>query len=80
MDTASTPERKDDIRKGATRLIDPMGMGSQYQVMGISTTPEGEEVYPFPTFALPELDMEKAQGEKSKSGGDESKPSELPPL
>lgn len=79
MDTAATPERKDDIRKGATRLIDPMGMGSQYQVMGISMTPEGEEVYPFPTFTLPELDAENLNSEKEPEG-EEKKPSTLPPL
>ena len=38
--------RQEDIRKGATRLIDTLGMGSQYQIMGIE--PEGDgEVYPF---------------------------------
>jgi hypothetical protein len=39
-------ERKEDIRKGATRLIDTLGMGSQYQIMGIEPDGEGE-VYPF---------------------------------
>jgi len=39
-------ERKEDIRKGATRLIDTLGMGSQYQIMGIEPDREGE-VYPF---------------------------------
>lgn len=48
IDASPTPERQDDIRKGAGRLIDPLGMGSQYQVMGISTTAPGIEVYPFP--------------------------------
>lgn len=46
LDSASTPERKEDIRKAGARLIDPLGMGTQYQVMGV--VPEGqEEVYPF---------------------------------
>lgn len=73
IDTATTLERKDDIRKGATRLIDPLGMGSQYQVMGISATPEGEEVYPFPLFTPPELAAERPEGE-------EKKPAVLTPL
>ena len=48
LETASG-ERKEDIRKGATRLIDTLGMGSQYQVMGIEPGESGAgEVYPFP--------------------------------
>lgn len=45
-------ERKEDIRKGATRLIDTLGMGSQYQVMGIEPSGEGE-VYPFLSMPTP---------------------------
>jgi len=37
-----------DIQKGAQRLVDPLGMGAQYQVMGI-VSPTKEEVYPFPS-------------------------------
>ncbi|WVF70972.1 hypothetical protein IAT40_005768 [Kwoniella sp. CBS 6097] len=47
----SAPEdRKEDIAKGAKRLIDPLGMGAQYQVMGISSGPvdSTSEIYPFP--------------------------------
>ncbi|WRT65970.1 uncharacterized protein IL334_002921 [Kwoniella shivajii] len=42
-------ERKEDIRKSAQRLIDPLGMGAQYQVMGISSgeLKPGEDIYPF---------------------------------
>jgi hypothetical protein len=40
------------MRKGGMRLIDPLGMGVEYQVMGITSTPEGEEVYPFPALQL----------------------------
>jgi NADH dehydrogenase [ubiquinone] 1 alpha subcomplex assembly factor 7 len=47
LKAASTEERRMDIRKGAKRLIDPLGMGAQYQVMGI-VSPSKEEVYPFP--------------------------------
>lgn len=64
MDSATTEDRKEDIRKGATRLIDPLGMGSQYQVMGISTTPEGEEVYPFPVSTPPEAAKPNGDGEE----------------
>ncbi|WWC68354.1 uncharacterized protein I206_102279 [Kwoniella pini CBS 10737] len=47
IDSASTEERKEDIRKSAQRLIDPLGMGGQYQVMGISSGEMTEEIYPF---------------------------------
>jgi len=67
MDTATTSERKDDIRKGATRLIDPLGMGSQYQVMGITTTAPEEEVYPFPLPGdMPPLLQQNPQGQSEK--------------
>ncbi|ORY24701.1 S-adenosyl-L-methionine-dependent methyltransferase [Naematelia encephala] len=44
---AATPERRDDIRKAVDRLINPLGMGTQYQVMAITGAKEGLEVYPF---------------------------------
>lgn len=49
LDTAP-PERREAIEKGAKRLIDVLGMGSQYQVMGVvSGEPEMKEgIYPFP--------------------------------
>ncbi|OXC70853.1 hypothetical protein AYX13_00269 [Cryptococcus neoformans] len=49
LDTAP-PERRETIEKGAKRLIDVLGMGSQYQVMGVvSGEPEMKEgIYPFP--------------------------------
>ena len=47
-------DRQAEIQRAANRLIETNGMGTQYQVMGISsphraTAPEGEpeEVYPF---------------------------------
>lgn len=40
-------DRQVDIKKGATRLIDTLGMGSQYQVMGIVPDAEAGDVYPF---------------------------------
>lgn len=62
IDTAKTQERKDDISNSAKRLVDPLGMGAQYQVMGIapklsngaSGDEEGqEEVYPFISQPVP---------------------------
>lgn len=50
IDSASSQQRKDDISGSAKRLVDPLGMGAQYQVMGIvPRAGEGqeEEVYPF---------------------------------
>ncbi|WWC88170.1 uncharacterized protein L201_003075 [Kwoniella dendrophila CBS 6074] len=56
IDSATNENRKEDIRKSAQRLIDPLGMGGQYQVMGITsdsdsgkTTTTKEEIYPFIT-------------------------------
>ena len=49
ISTASTPERKEDLRKGAQRLVDTLGMGSQYRVLGVVDAVQAEqEVYPFP--------------------------------
>jgi NADH dehydrogenase [ubiquinone] 1 alpha subcomplex assembly factor 7 len=46
---ATDAETTERIRKGAKRLIDTTGMGSQYQVMGFGVGPASEgEVYPFP--------------------------------
>ena len=56
-------ERKEDIRKGATRLIDTLGMGSQYQIMGIEPDSDGE-VYPF----LPTSAAAAAAGSPAGSG------------
>ncbi|ORX34147.1 S-adenosyl-L-methionine-dependent methyltransferase [Kockovaella imperatae] len=47
----TSPERKQDLIKGAQRLVDPVFMGSQYQIMGLlSGAGEGAEVYPFPSL------------------------------
>jgi hypothetical protein len=66
---ASAPEgRQVDIKKGATRLIDTLGMGSQYQVMGIEPG-EGlkAEVYPFPADT-------PSVGEVQEDGAKEGEP------
>lgn len=49
LDTAPL-DRREAIENGAKRLIDVLGMGSQYQVMGVvSGEPEMKEgIYPFP--------------------------------
>ncbi|WVW80448.1 hypothetical protein I302_102430 [Kwoniella bestiolae CBS 10118] len=52
LDSATDEGRKEDIRKAAQRLIDPLGMGGQYQVMGVTDDralkgAEGGEIYPF---------------------------------
>ena len=71
MDTATTSERKDDIRKGATRLIDALGMGSQYQVMGITTTEPEVEVYPFPLPGDMPPVLQRNPEEHADTGGKE---------
>lgn len=47
--SAATDERREDMRKGAQRLIDPLGMGEEYKVMGIEPLGGDGEVYPFPS-------------------------------
>ena len=37
MKNASSEERKIEIEKAAKRLVDPIGMGREYQVLGLST-------------------------------------------
>ncbi|KAG9315034.1 S-adenosyl-L-methionine-dependent methyltransferase [Chiua virens] len=44
---ASTQERKSGIAECVNRLVDPLGMGGQYAVLGITGTPKGEAVWPF---------------------------------
>lgn len=48
---ASTDERQKVIRDAALRLADPVGMGKEYQVLGITSKPTSEdrspEVWPF---------------------------------
>ncbi|KAK8865615.1 hypothetical protein IAR55_000759 [Kwoniella newhampshirensis] len=54
LDTAP-PERRELLSQGAQRLIDTLGMGSQYQVMGVvnGTDELKQEIYPFPLAAKP---------------------------
>ncbi|OAX42701.1 DUF185-domain-containing protein [Rhizopogon vinicolor AM-OR11-026] len=50
--SASSPERKQEIEDGANRLVDPLGMGGQYKVLGVVAKSSGEgqdshDVWPF---------------------------------
>ncbi|OJA08250.1 hypothetical protein AZE42_02072 [Rhizopogon vesiculosus] len=50
--SASSPERKQEIEGGANRLVDPLGMGEQYKVLGVVAKSNGEghdssDVWPF---------------------------------
>ncbi|KAF8150719.1 DUF185-domain-containing protein [Crassisporium funariophilum] len=48
LKNAATDTRRDEIRDAAARLVDPMGMGKEYQVMGITNhLPAGSQVWPF---------------------------------
>jgi NADH dehydrogenase [ubiquinone] 1 alpha subcomplex assembly factor 7 len=44
---APTEERKTAIAQSVNRLVDPLGMGGQYAVLGITATPKEEAVWPF---------------------------------
>jgi NADH dehydrogenase [ubiquinone] 1 alpha subcomplex assembly factor 7 len=52
LKAAKTDERREEIRSAAVRLVDPMGMGKEYQVMGITNQVSGgsesASVWPFP--------------------------------
>ena len=46
--SAASTSRRDDMQAGARRLVDPLGMGKEYQVMGVvGGGKDDEEVYPF---------------------------------
>jgi NADH dehydrogenase [ubiquinone] 1 alpha subcomplex assembly factor 7 len=50
LENAATDERRAAIQGAANRLVDPTGMGTQYQVMGITSETGGEvkqTVWPF---------------------------------
>ena len=49
LKAAKTDERRQEICSAAARLVDPAGMGKEYQVMGITNKPsEKLESWPFP--------------------------------
>ncbi|KAN0134557.1 S-adenosyl-L-methionine-dependent methyltransferase [Lactarius tabidus] len=49
--TAASPERGDALTEAAARLVDPVGMGKEYKVMGLTggaaRTADAEGVWPF---------------------------------
>jgi NADH dehydrogenase [ubiquinone] 1 alpha subcomplex assembly factor 7 len=44
---AATEERRTAIAESVNRLVDPLGMGGQYAVLGVTSTPRDEVVWPF---------------------------------
>lgn len=44
---AVSSDRADALGKGVARLVDPVGMGRQYKVMGVTGGREVGEVWPF---------------------------------
>ncbi|KAG8213262.1 S-adenosyl-L-methionine-dependent methyltransferase [Butyriboletus roseoflavus] len=44
---APTEERKTAIAESVNRLVEPLGMGGQYAVLGVTGTPKEEAVWPF---------------------------------
>lgn len=49
LKAAKSEERREDLRGAAARLVDPVGMGKEYQVLGItgeSPSADGAEVAP----------------------------------
>ena len=51
LQAAKTEKRMEEIHGAAMRLVDPKGMGGQYQVLGITGEKKGDgaisEVWPF---------------------------------
>jgi len=45
--SASGEDRKTEIDKAAKRLVDLNGMGKQYRVLGVSSSEDPAEVWPF---------------------------------
>ncbi|KAH7341536.1 S-adenosyl-L-methionine-dependent methyltransferase [Rhizoctonia solani] len=44
---AKDDETRERLRKGAARLMDLLGMGGQYKIMGVTSGEKQEQVYPF---------------------------------
>jgi NADH dehydrogenase [ubiquinone] 1 alpha subcomplex assembly factor 7 len=48
MKSAHTEERKTAIAEGVKRLVDPLGMGGQYAVLGVTSNGTSKDgVWPF---------------------------------
>ena len=58
LKAAKTDQRREEIRSAAARLVDPTGMGKEYQVMGITNKPSEKMksafAWPFPDPDLTE--------------------------
>jgi NADH dehydrogenase [ubiquinone] 1 alpha subcomplex assembly factor 7 len=73
LDSAGSPERRADIALAVKRLIDPLGMGGQYKIMGLSAGATGE-VYPFPVEQSDEpTPTEEVQGDSEQPSAATSK-------
>ncbi len=58
---AQSEDRKHEIERGAFRLINLTGMGTQYQVMGFTSSPVGELK---PEERWPFVDLENLKTQK----------------
>ncbi|EIW57294.1 DUF185-domain-containing protein [Trametes versicolor FP-101664 SS1] len=71
--SAKTDERKKQIEQAAKRLVDPTGMGTQYQIMGMTGKRKGvladEERWP---FVDPEAEQDRAQAGVEKPSASQS--------
>jgi NADH dehydrogenase [ubiquinone] 1 alpha subcomplex assembly factor 7 len=49
--TAASPKHADELDKAATQLVDPVGMGKEYKVMGVTSgavcMADADGVWPF---------------------------------
>jgi NADH dehydrogenase [ubiquinone] 1 alpha subcomplex assembly factor 7 len=64
---AASPERGDMLGQAAARLVDPIGMGKEYKVMGVTgsaaRTADAEEVWPFVAGKIWEEDAAAVQAQ-----------------
>lgn len=71
--SAKTDERRKQIEQAAKRLVDPTGMGTQYQIMGMTGKRKGvladEERWP---FVDPEAEQDRAQAGVEKPSASQS--------
>jgi NADH dehydrogenase [ubiquinone] 1 alpha subcomplex assembly factor 7 len=64
---AASPERGDMLCQAAARLVDPVGMGKEYKVMGVTggaaRAADAEVVWPFVAGEIREEDTMAAQAQ-----------------
>jgi hypothetical protein len=62
---ATSPERADALGQAAARLVDPVGMGKEYKLMGVTggaaRAADAEGVWPFVAGEIGEEDTAAAQ-------------------